>query len=157
MDRQVTDLFRQGSRLSAKYHRTSTLSKARSARGLESSTASTSFVYRSSAPNVDANSITDDSVRTKEWFTNESPPATPDDQPTNNVKLITYTDLTVYPVIDATPGLMLRVFLYGARDSKDEQILANYQTTTDASALTSDAIRAYLDGDPVPSTPSGLV
>lgn len=107
---------------------------------------------------VDANHINDEAVRTKEWLSNGTPPAAPTDAPGNNVKLITYTDLEIYPVIGSTPGLNLRVFLYGAKDSRDEVILPNDETTTDESTLVleSTAIRAYLDGDSVPSTPSGL-
>lgn len=107
---------------------------------------------------IDGNHIADEAVRTQEWLTTDSPPATPDDAPTNNVKLIALTDLTITPAIDAVAGTMLRVWLYGAKDSRDEAVLPNFETTTDASTLilNSAAIRAYLDGDSVPSTPSGL-
>lgn len=108
---------------------------------------------------VDANHIEDDGMRTKEWLTSASPPAAPDDPPTNNVKIIAYTDTEIYPIIGSTPGLNLRTFLYGAKDSRDEAILPNFETTTDQSTLPleSTAIRAYLDGDSIPGTPSGLV
>lgn len=101
----------------------------------------------------DANNIADESVRAQLWDTSGSAPATPTDAPTLNVKLIGIDDVG----IPETPGFKLRVWVYGPKDSADEQILPNYETVTDASALDSTAVRAYLDGDSVPSTPSGTV
>jgi hypothetical protein len=108
---------------------------------------------------IDANALAGDAVRTKEWLSDAVAPTVPDDPPgsDDNVKFITYTDLAVYPAIGATPGLNLRVFLYGTKDSKDEQVLPHTETTTDSSGLESTAIRAYLNGDAVPATPDGLV
>lgn len=99
----------------------------------------------------DANNIADEAVRAQVWDTAGSAPALPTDAPTNNVKLIAFTDAPL------TPFKKARVWLYGPKNSADELILPNYETTTDASALDSTAIRAYLDGDSVPSTPSGMV
>lgn len=106
---------------------------------------------------VDANHIEDDAIRVKEWSTDDSPPDAPDDPPTNNVELITYTDLKITPVIDATPGLNLRVFMYGPANSGHRRILDNYETTTNTDHLEESAIRAYLDGDSVPSTPANML
>jgi hypothetical protein len=106
---------------------------------------------------VDANYIEDDAVRTKEWLTSGSAPSAPDDPPTNNVKLITYTDLTITPIIGGTAGLMLRVFLYGPKDSRDEKVLPNTSDDIDPNFLDGRAVRAYLDGESDPGTPSGMV
>lgn len=99
----------------------------------------------------DANDIADEAVRAEIW-PNPSLSAhlTPADAPANNVKLIDYADVPI------TPDYSMRVWAYGPKNSKDELILPNYETTTDASGLDSKAIRAYLDGDSVPSTPSGM-
>jgi hypothetical protein len=106
---------------------------------------------------IDANSIADAATNAKEWFDNAARPTVPDVPPTNNVKIVSKRTSKVYDAIGTSPGLNLEDFIYGARDSRDELILPNTQTTTDASSLTGSALRAYLDGESVPSTPSGLV
>lgn len=103
---------------------------------------------------IDANSIEDDGVRYKFYLTTDTAPTVPDDPPTNNTKIIAKYDVKPTPANGMTAGTMLRVFLYGAKDSRDELVLPNTETTTDASGLGSIAIVAGLDGDTisVPST-----
>jgi hypothetical protein len=105
---------------------------------------------------VDGNSIADDAIRTKAYASNTTPPAVPDDPPTNNVKIIAFTDSIITPAIGDAAGLYLRTWLYGPKDSRDEEVLKNYETVTDPSGLESTAIRACLDGESI-SDPAGYV
>lgn len=96
----------------------------------------------------DALNISDDAIRAEFWTVGATPPALPSDAPTHNVKLVTFTDFPIAPTRN------MRVWLYGPKNSRDELVLPNYETLTDASGLASTAIRAGLDGDTI-SDPAG--
>lgn len=97
----------------------------------------------------DPNQIDDDAVRCREYFNGTPAPALPLDPPPNNVKEITHTDFEITPDVNGAPGVNLRVWLYGAKDSVDELVLPQYLTDIDVSGLESRAIRAALD-NPTP-------
>jgi hypothetical protein len=103
---------------------------------------------------IDAQNINCTAVRLKAYKTTDSVPTSPASPPTNNVKVLYTEDETITPVIDGVAGVMVRIWYYGPKDSKDEKILERYSTTTDGSALplTSRAFRSYLDGDAMDST-----
>jgi len=97
----------------------------------------------------DAQNIKDLAVRYKFFNHGQQIPSAPDDPPTNNVKLI-HTE-----VLRESPARSMALFVYGAKNSRDELVLDHYETTTDSSGLATNAIRAYLDGESVPTTPAG--
>jgi hypothetical protein len=103
-----------------------------------------------------ATSLDDEDVEVKEWLTTDTPPTAPDFVPSNNTKLLYYIDEPVYPAIDGVAGLNVRVFFFGAQSSRDRLVLGETVTNTDASGIQSTAVRAYLDGESVPSTPAGM-
>lgn len=106
--------------------------------------------YPKTSTTDDANNIDDEAMRAQFWDTGFTPPATPSDAPANNVKLIKFVDVPI------TPTKQLRVWLYGERNTRDEEVLKNYNTVADASNLESIAVRACLDTESI-SDPAGYV
>jgi hypothetical protein len=91
----------------------------------------------------DANNIEDKAVRYKFWTVGGSAPSAPDDVPSNNVKVIDFTDVPVSPTRN------MRLWVYGPVNSKDKHILGNYENNVDASGLKSAQVRACLDGETI--------
>jgi hypothetical protein len=104
----------------------------------------------------DVNLLKEEAIRWKVYNEGDTPPAAPDDPPTNNVKLIFKDDIPLRPNVGGVVKEYLRWFLYGPKDTADELILANEETVADSSDLHSTAIRSMLDGGSI-SDPSGYV
>lgn len=92
----------------------------------------------------------DTAVRAAVYDAGGAAPANPAGAPTNNVKLLSKTDHQL------TPNLRMRVWAYGARNWRDDQVLAKTTTEVDPNGLESRASTAQLTGEAAPAAPAGM-
>lgn len=107
--------------------------------------------------------LNDIATATKLWPISGPAPTSPDNAPTNNVKLLTWADVGV----QENAGLLKRVFVYGSQNSADKLALGSvwprhrFETVTDVSNLQCSAVRACVisnaDGSLSASTNPGTV
>lgn len=89
----------------------------------------------------EASNIEDEAVRAKMYLTADTPPTAPDDVPSNNVKVLAYTDVPVSNLAS------MRVWVYGPRTAADKLTLSNTDLLDDPNELVSTAIRcAFSEG-----------